>query len=399
MDGERSCGAAQAALLVVLALDLGLGPVALPGCAGSQAGVREGDQARVTRRARPFQSGERLVFRARVSGVDAARATLSVGTATTKQGREVLPLRVTVEGYSWLTRFYPLKIKLITDVDADTLRPLRMRRKGTNGSVDRTVEMTFKDRGRVDVLLTLAGQRPRRFLRLTRSDAFDAVSGLYDIRAWLLAGEAQREMTVFDGAWSRRIRITKGPIEDVWTLAGWVAARRFEVEAERVQVKGDRGQPRWEPRTERFTAWVTEDEQLVPVRLLGETPVGPAEVLLESRSRQPAAPAPQAGAGETPGPGSPTSSLPERSAGALAHELPPVVSLGPRSPSSEMSFLPQCFPTAAGGQLDAPTKTLVGDAGGEPRLTWQDDLGHAAAAYSDEPRAALPVRRRCRRSS
>ena len=236
-------------------------------------------------RARPFLSGERLVYRVRVAGVDAARATLSVGDPGEEAGRAYLPLRVTVEGYRWLTRFYPLQIKMITRVDPDTLRPLGMDREGTNGSLFRTVSLVFGPRGRVKVRVHIEGKSPRRYTRRTTPDAFDTVSGLYNIRAWLMTGEPRGEMVVFTGVWTRRVHVTRGPIEEVWTPAGWFTARRFEVEAEKIKVKGDRKRLPRKVEVERFSAWVTEDEHLVPVKLLGETPVGPAEVLLESQSR------------------------------------------------------------------------------------------------------------------
>ncbi|MDY0058247.1 MAG: DUF3108 domain-containing protein [Myxococcota bacterium] len=246
-------------------------------------------------RARPFPTGERLVYRARVAGIDAARATLSVGQAQEEAGRELLPLRITVEGYEWLTRFYPLKIKFISWVDPPTLQPRRMERSGANGSVSRQVSLDFLPRGRVRVDFQNEGGKKRTWQRIAREGAYDYVSGLYEIRAWLLGTETSREMAVFDGIWNRAVQITRGGIEEVWTPAGWFKARRFEVVAERIRVPGDKGGPKFAPRIEKFSAWVTDDDLLVPVRLLGETPVGNAEVLLESRSVRP--PAEEGGGG------------------------------------------------------------------------------------------------------
>ncbi len=260
--------------------------VALPllwGCGAAAPVLTRGDggQARI-HRARPFFPGERLSYRARIGGVDAANATLSVGRIGHADGRDYLPLRITVQGYDWLTRFYPLKIKFISWVDPDTLRPIRMDREGTNGSVPRTMTLLFGPKGRVMVSLHVQGKKPRRFRRRTTPDAFGLVSGLYEIRAWLMTGEAERDMVVFNGAWSRKVHVVRGPVEEVWTPMGWFEARRFEVTTVRFRPKGDpRRIPEKKRAPESFTAWVTEDERLIPVKLLGQTPVGPAEVLLD----------------------------------------------------------------------------------------------------------------------
>jgi len=264
-------------------------------------------------RARPFRPGERLVFRARVAGVDAARATLSVGTPMQAEGEPVLPLRITVEGYRWLTRFYPLRIKLVSQVDPYDLQPRRMDRSGSNGSVPRTLSLEFQPKQRVRVSVQIEGKKKRTYRRRTLPEAFDPVSGLYEIRAWLLTGEAERELVVFDGGWTRKLQVTRGGVEEVWTPAGWFKARRFDVRAHKVLVRGDRKRkiPKGKKTVERFSAWVTDDEHLVPVRLLGETPVGPAEVLLESRGHRP-------GESDTPAPAGPE--------GPASEPAPPSVS-------------------------------------------------------------------------
>lgn len=300
--GSGSAGRAtrSAVLGCVAALALSAAQV---GCATWRGAVSEDGSTTPprTERARPFRPGERLVFRARVAGVDAARATLSVGAPLDEEGGPVLPLRITVEGYRWLTRFYPLRIKLVSIVDQYDLQPRRMDRSGSNGSVARTVSLEFQPKQRVRVSVQLEGKKRRTYRRRTLPRAFDPVSGLYEIRAWLLTGEPERELVVFDGGWTRTLRVTRGPVEEVWTPAGWFKARRFEVEARKVVVPGD-GKHRKPPAkhaVERFSAWVTDDEHLVPVRLLGQTPVGPAEVLLESRGhRAPDAQPPEPSAGE-----------------------------------------------------------------------------------------------------
>lgn len=239
---------------------------------------------RTTRKEVGWGPGEQMTFSARVGGIEAGRAALSLGKAQ-PGGREIM---VRGRSESLLRSLFSFSEELWTRIDLAHLRPLRSVLKAKRG--DRLTETTTDHRhgGISEQRITRRERgkvRQGRRHRLLPTGHLDPFSALLVLRSLPWADRRPVSLHVVSGRKSYGLRVS---------LAGRGRVRTPGRIADAIQLRGvlspvtDRGKRR-PGKGKRFTLWLSDDRARIPLKAQLESPWGPLALELQTyrASRRP----------------------------------------------------------------------------------------------------------------
>lgn len=218
-----------------------------------------------------------------------------------------LQLQASASTSPWLEPLYPIDLNLVSEIHRASFRPLSLLREGTLGSRVLWTSVNFEGRGKTLVSFRKPGGRLKRYRRRTKSTAFDPMGLLVAMREALRADKLDgTRWFFFDGARTRQVDVQIGRSELVEAPAGQFMCRKIVLHSTALPLHGKTGKLlRRQGKRRTFTAWVSDDTSLLPVRLSGPLGFGEATLelvryktqlqapLLLSASSEPSPPAPE----------------------------------------------------------------------------------------------------------
>lgn len=237
----------------------------------------------------PFaRPGEVMSYRLSMLDVEVAAFTVAVGEPTQLAGHDVLVVQSGVQSVGLAGMFKKVEDNFTSWIDAKTTAPVLFRADELASKDDATVERTDAEvSGLVD------GAFP---VRVTRPDLGELVESqvvsdlpLYDLNGFLLVlrtWEAKEGTTlradVIRSRYIWRTDVTMAGFESLHTAAGDVGALKIEGASRRVRRDGT-----IDPSsdTRRYTMWISDDADRVPVLMVAHTDYG--DLRMELAAYQP----------------------------------------------------------------------------------------------------------------
>jgi len=241
-------------------------PVATASC-GSQRVRQMGEQL-------PFGPGEALSYAVTVKGAAAGTVDIQLRDRTQHAGRTVYPAHVVAESNPIVSLWTRMRAEAVSVVDPEFSTPLNMKTLTRSDAFTYQEEINF-DRGthKVDVK-TVLNKKPWNASFSSDAELVDALSVLYYARSRELVVGQPFCMELYQSRVLWRVTGTLSGIETVDTDAGPFQAYAATGNAVIVGRTGAAAQEK------RFTAWMTADEDRIPVLLKAPTPLGEVVVKL-----------------------------------------------------------------------------------------------------------------------
>lgn len=239
------------------------------GGSGTGTGVGDTAPAAPTVIANP---GEQMIYRISLHGIDVAEFTVSIGAATTLDGKPVIPVQTHAVSSLLLTLFHKVDDTLATWIDPTTGKPVAFRAKEMASAKSDAVEetdVTFAP-GKFQVKVLRDGQ-PIDEEQLVKHEIYDVPSMLVFVRGWDDAAGTKTTVDVMRSRTAWRVDFTIGDHEGVTTALGDLQAVRYDGEGVRILRSGE-----IDPDSDRrrFSMWISDDADRVPVRLVAHTDYG-----------------------------------------------------------------------------------------------------------------------------
>ena len=230
----------------------------------------------------PFPQGERLVFRVKMLGAEAADVVLGIGRRTVVDGRPVVPLVGWLRSSEFLSKFYPIDDKLVTLVDERTFLPLRTEFDIKEAGKEVRRQTTFDhEASRIDQIKERKGSKTIRRNFAPVASLFDAMSSVHAARRLDLSVGLAFSYYVWDGRRERLITVRVTGTEKIWTRIGWFDCAKLEVTS-RITGGFIKQSDLDLPETH-GTAWIALDAHRTPIKLQTPTRLGAAEAILVRR--------------------------------------------------------------------------------------------------------------------
>jgi uncharacterized protein DUF3108 len=210
----------------------------------------------------PFASGERFTYRVTWMGMHAATAVMEAGNAPPLDGRRTLRFLTTTTSSPFVTKFYPVKNRVESLVDAETLLPQKLLFHRREGKRKNDFDVTFRHaQGNV---LSIKDGVPATIP--IPPDTQDSISCLYYVRSVpALPPGFSQVMTVHHDKKNYRLEVrieaiekVKGPWGEIETIRA-LAIMPFQ------GIFLNEGNIR---------VWFTNDDRRIPVRMKAKVIVG-----------------------------------------------------------------------------------------------------------------------------
>jgi hypothetical protein len=226
----------------------------------------------------PFVApGERIVSRLSMHGVDVATFTIVVGDVTEVDGRPAVVVQSGVASSPLVSMVREVSDNFTSWIDVETSRPLRFVSSELASPQDQLVESTESQPGkladgRFPVVVTRA-DRPTQ----TEEQVVGAFP-LYDMNGYLMALRQWQEpegtratIDVIRSSMIWRTEVTMGAFETITTELGDLPALRIDGQSRRV---GRNGQVEESSDTRKYSVWISDDADRVPLQLVARTDYG-----------------------------------------------------------------------------------------------------------------------------
>ncbi len=219
--------------------------------------------------------GEVMRYRVSIHGLELAEFVIAVGDRTTLDGEDVLVVQATARTTkvaAWLRPEHDEYSSWIRLADG---RPLLFRSQepeSRNSKVIETVDTRFGAGGTNRVQTSQDGGPPIDEQQTLQYDGFDMMSFLMFLRAWEGEPGAQIAADITRGRYVWRNRTVVVGYDNLDTAThGNVAVVRYDGEGVRILRSGD-----VDPASDRrrFSIWISDDADRVPIRLVGKTDYG-----------------------------------------------------------------------------------------------------------------------------
>ena len=216
--------------------------------------------------------GEQMIYRISLHGLDVAEFTVSVGAATTIDGVDVIPVATHAVSSPLLTLFHKVDDTLESWIDTRTGRPVQFRAHEVASAQSDAIEETdvrFAP-GKFAVKVLRDGQ-PIDEEQVVKHDIYDVPSMLVFVRGWDAAAGARTTVDEMRSRTAWRVDFTVGDHEGVTTSLGDLQAVRYDGEGVRILRSGE-----IDPDSDRrrFSMWISDDADRVPVKLVAHTDYG-----------------------------------------------------------------------------------------------------------------------------
>ncbi|MBW2731095.1 MAG: DUF3108 domain-containing protein [Deltaproteobacteria bacterium] len=221
--------------------------------------------------------GEQMTFSIGLGGIEAGRASLSIGKSR-RAGREI---SVRGRGESNLPSLFALSEELLTHVDLAHMRPLRSFLTTQRGERITETRTRHRHRGLSEQRITRRmGQKvslKQRRRRLPQGH-LDLFSALLLLRSTSWDQGRRVELHVVSGRKSYRVHVAVKGHERVRTQGRMANCLRLQGVIRQIS---DEGRPlRHKPKT--FTLWLSDDVARIPLRADLQSPWGQIKLQLES---------------------------------------------------------------------------------------------------------------------
>ncbi len=243
-----------------------------PGGGSAPGGGGDGGDPAVTAPTVIANPGEQMIYRISLHGIDVAEFTVSIGAPTALDGKAVIPVQTHAVSSPLLTLFHKVDDTLATWIDPTTGKPVAFRAKEMASAKSDAVEETDVAFAPGKFLVkVLRDGKPIDEEQVVRHEAYDVPSMLVFVRGWDDAVGAKTTVDVMRSRTAWRVDFTIGDHEGVTTTLGDLQAVRYDGEGVRILRSGE-----IDPASDRrrFSMWISDDADRVPVRLVAHTDYG-----------------------------------------------------------------------------------------------------------------------------
>jgi hypothetical protein len=220
--------------------------------------------------------GETITFSVKLAGVEGGRGAISVGAPRTSGGRTTVNLRGLSETVPFISLLQRIREEIVTRVDLAGLAPLHSTSDRLLDGVERRVEATF---GRVIRQVIRRDGKTTRRERIVARPYFDPLTALYLIRSLSFAPGARLTLRIVVGLTLFRVQLTARGPERIYSRVAAHDTFRIDGVAQEVT---DGGSPLAGEPGRRISIWLGTDQKRTPLRLEGDSKLGPVEASLTS---------------------------------------------------------------------------------------------------------------------
>jgi Protein of unknown function (DUF3108) len=216
--------------------------------------------------------GEQMTYRISLHGLDVAEFTVAIGADTQVEGVETVVVQTHAVSSLLLTMFHPVDDTLASWIDRATGRPVAFAAHELASSKSNAVEDTevrFAP-GKFLVSVIRDGQHFDED-QVVQYDAYDVPSMLTLVRGWRAAAGAKIVVDVMRSRTAWRVQLAVGASEGLTTAIGDLQAVRYDGSGVRILRNGQD-----DPSSDRrkFSMWISDDSDRVPLRLTAHTDYG-----------------------------------------------------------------------------------------------------------------------------
>jgi hypothetical protein len=217
-------------------------------------------------------AGEQMIYRISLHGLDVAEFTVQVGATAQQAGKATIPVQTHAVSSPLLTLFHKVDDTLESWIDPATGRPVAFRAKEMASAKSDAVEETdvLFAPGKFQVKVLRDG-KPIDEEQVVLHDAYDVPSMLVFVRGWDVAAGTRTTVDVMRSRTAWRVDFAVGPSESLSTTLGDLQAVRYDGEGVRILRDGS---PDPASDRRRFSMWISDDADRVPVRLVAHTDYG-----------------------------------------------------------------------------------------------------------------------------
>jgi len=223
-----------------------------------------------------------MSFQVKLAGVEVGEAALAVGELGELEGKRAITVRSKIGTTGAVRLVRALDDESTTVIDADTGAPLRLSTHVLMNNQETFTEAVFSPgQARVEVR---RGKQPARPFTFVFGDlpAHDAHSAMAHVRSWRPQPGTRRTVWLVGGRRMWRVDLSYAGQDAVGTAQGNRDAVRLDGVAYRVTPdhQVDDSRP---PR--RFSVWMSNDADRVPLRVTAITELGDVEITLADYQR------------------------------------------------------------------------------------------------------------------
>lgn len=224
-------------------------------------------------------TGETLVWRFSLFGIELGRLALAVGEPGAMEGKTIAIVKAKVETTKMAAVFAPVQQELTTFVDTSNLQPVYHRREVDKGTLYKWVEAKLSPKSFAVDYRERAKDSDTHGEQAFKKDLplFDANSLLLGARSWDMEPDARFELNVFREIYVWNFQIQRTGEEKVTTPMGEFPAVRFDCIGRRLTREGDFDES---VEARKYSFWLSDDHKRLPLMLLAKTDYGDARVEL-----------------------------------------------------------------------------------------------------------------------
>ncbi|MEZ4402610.1 MAG: DUF3108 domain-containing protein [Kofleriaceae bacterium] len=228
--------------------------------------------------------GEQMIYRISLHGIDVAEFTVTVGAAVDLNGTTTIPVQTHAVSSPLLTLFHKVDDTLASWIDLETGRPVKFTAHEMASAKSDAVEDTqvWFAPGAFKVEVMRDGERLDEE-QVVLHDAYDIPSVLTFVRGWDADVGARATLDIMRSRTAWRADFTVGGHETTTTVLGDLAAVRVDGSGVRLRRDGSE-----DPASDRrkFSIWVSDDADRVPLRLVAHTDYGDIRMDLAAYSAE-----------------------------------------------------------------------------------------------------------------
>lgn len=222
----------------------------------------------------PYGPGEALSYSVSVKGAQAGTVDIQLKDRADHEGRLAYPAHVVATSNPVLSLWTRMRAEAVTIVDPEFSVPMHMKTLTRSDQFTYEEDITFNRKDHKIDVKTVLNQKPWNANFSSEADMVDALSLLYYARSRDFTVGQPFCMELYQSRVLWRIKGVVRGVETVQTDAGPFEAFAATGTAVIVGRQGAQAQEK------KFTAWMTADEDRIPVLLEAPTPLGDVVVKL-----------------------------------------------------------------------------------------------------------------------
>jgi hypothetical protein len=232
-----------------------------------------------------FHAGEAMQFEVSLGGIVAGEAALAVGQPGDVDGHHAIAVRSRIATVGAAALLKKVVDDATTTIDTDTRRPLFMTTDVEYGETNSYTALVTWGASVVDVdwQKKNATTKGKVHFDFGARVAHDAHSAMAEMRQWRAPEGSRRTVWVIGGRKLWRCDLTMGASETLGTKMGGNRAT-IRLEGVAYRARGDL-QLDTSKKPRKFTVWVSDDADRVPLKVLAGTELGDVEIDLVDYQR------------------------------------------------------------------------------------------------------------------